>query len=356
MSRIIGFDPGTMFFQVAEKNNNGEIEFKSMRNSFVELQNYETQDVEDILKQNKWQYVSDSKSYYVIGEDSLKCSLIFPGIELRRPMRDGVLNKGEEKKMLVMAKIIESLIGKEGIDDNSLVCFCTSGKSIDNDVDDKFHAARLGGMFERLGLKTKKIDEGMAVVLAERPTMLEADGVETPYTGIGISFGSGKVNAVLAYKGLPIVSMSSTRSGDYIDKMVAENTDSSLPQITRIKETKLDFSKIDGIIDGDDVIFALNIYYQNLIEYTFLNLAKEFKKVKSEFSGPIDICLAGGTASTPGFRDKVDSVVRKLDLPFEIKDIKISKDPRNAVVKGLLTQAIISQKKLKEKVIDEALG
>ena len=32
MSRIIGFDPGTMFFQVAEKNNNGEIELKYMRN------------------------------------------------------------------------------------------------------------------------------------------------------------------------------------------------------------------------------------------------------------------------------------------------------------------------------------
>ena len=115
MARIIGFDPGTMFFQVAEKNSNGEIDFKSMRNSFVELQNYETQDVEEVLKQNKWQYVFDGDNYYVIGEDSLKCSLIFPGIELRRPMQDGVLNKGEEKKMLVMAKIIESLIGSSVI-------------------------------------------------------------------------------------------------------------------------------------------------------------------------------------------------------------------------------------------------
>jgi hypothetical protein len=354
MSRIIGFDPGTMFFQVAEKNNNGEIEFKSMRNSFVELLNYDSQDIEEILKQNKWQYVSDGQHFFVIGEDSLKCSLIFPGIELRRPMQDGVLNKGEEKKMIVIAKIIESLIGREDIDDDSLVCFCTSGKSIDNDVDDKFHAARLGGFFERLGLKTKKIDEGLAVVLSERPTMIDSEGLEVPYTGIGISFGSGKVNAVLAYKGLSIISMSSTRAGDYIDKMVAENTDLSLSKIAHIKETKLDFSKIDQLID-DDAIFALNIYYQNLIEYTFRNLAKEFKKVRSDFSGPIDICLAGGTASPPGFKDKVESVVRSLDLPFDIKEIKISKNPKNSVAKGLLTQAIISQKKLKEKDIDKML-
>ncbi len=354
MSRAIGFDPGTMFFQVAEKNNKGEIEFKSMRNSFVELQDYDSQDIEEILKQNDWQYVFDGKNYFVIGEDSLKCSLIFPNIELRRPMQDGVLNKGEDKKMLVMAKIIESLIGKQEVEDGSLVCFCTSGRSIDNDVDDKFHRARITGMLERLGFQTKRIDEGLSVVLAERPIMTGENGEEVPYTGIGISFGSGKVNAVLAYKGLPIISISSTRSGDYIDKMVAENTDSSLSKITRIKETKLDFSKIDQLLD-DDIIFALNIYYQNLIEYSFKNLAKEFKKIKSDFSGPIDICVAGGTASPPGFRDKVESVVEELDLPFEIRSVRISGDPKNSVVKGLLTQAIITHKKMKKDKLDKAL-
>lgn len=342
-NRILGFDPGTAFFQVAEKNEKGEIEIKIMRNSFVELQNYDSQDVEEILKQNKWQYVSDGSRYFVIGEDSLSVSLIFPNVELRRPMQDGVLNKGEDKKMIVVAKLIESLIGENTVNDNSLVCFCTSGESIDNDVDDKFHRSRLQGMFERLGWKTKRIDEGLAVVLSERPIMVDKDGTEVPYTGLGISFGSGKVNVVLAYKGLPILSISSTRSGDYIDKKVAENTDLSLAQITHIKETKLDFSKIDF---EDDIIFCLDVYYKNLIEYTFHNLNKRFKKVKSQFSGPIEIVLAGGTASPPHFCDKVKSVVDGLDLPFQIKDIRISKDPRNSVVKGLLTQAILTQKRL----------
>jgi len=351
-SRVIGFDPGTMFFQVAEMGKEGEIKLKTMRNSFVELQNYNTQDLEEILKQNKWQYVFDGKNYYVIGEDSLSVSLIFPNIELRRPMQDGVLNKGENKKMLVMAKMIEDLIGGKSSDDLSLVCFCTSGESIDNNVDDKFHKSRLKGMFERLGWNTERIDEGLAVVLSERPVMEEKNGEKIPYTGIGISFGSGKVNAVLAYKGLPIISISSTRAGDYIDKKVAENTDMSISQITHIKENKLDFSNID---DDDDVIFCLDVYYKNLIEYTFLNLNKRFKEVKSQFSGPIDIVIAGGTASPPHFCDKVKSVVNELDLPFEIRELRVSKDPRNAVVKGLLTQAIISQKRLNNKKIDKML-
>ncbi len=351
-SRIVAADPGTFFFQVAEKNEKGEIEIKTMRNSFVELENYDIDDIEEILKQNKWQYVTDKKHYYIIGDDSLKVSLLFPGVTLRRPMQDGVLNKGEDKKMLVMAKMIEELIGGKSLDENSLVCFCTSGRSIDNEVDDKFHRARLKGMFERLGWKTKRIDEGLAVVLSERPTMIEKDKTEVPYTGIGISFGAGKVNVTLAYKGLPIVSISSTRAGDYVDKMVAENTDLSLSQITHVKETKLDFNNIDY---EDDCLFCLDVYYQNMIEYTMSNIAKEFKKVKSQFSGPIDIILAGGTSNPPGFVDKVKKVINTLDLPFKIKSIKVSKNPLTSVVKGLLIQAIISQKKLIKDDIEKDL-
>jgi len=343
MSRAISFDPGTMFFQTAEKNGK-EIDIKIIRNAFVELE--ATEDIEQVLEQNSWQYISDGKKFYIVGEDSLRVAKMFPGkVELRRPMQDGILNKGEDKKMLVVAKLIESLMGEKPVDDNSLVCFCTSGESIDNDVDDKFHRSRLSGMFERLGWNTKRIDEGLAVVLSERPIMVEKDGTEIPYTGLGISFGSGKVNVVLAYMGLSIISISSTRADDYIDKMVAENTDLSLAQITHIKETRLDFSKIDF---EDDIIFCLDVYYKNLIEYTFRNLNKRFKKIKSQFSGPIEIVLAGGTASPPHFCDKVKSVVGGLDLPFQIKDIRISKDPCNSIVKGLLTQALITQKRLKK--------
>lgn len=344
-SRIIACDPGTMFFQTAEQNDKGEVRFETMRNSFIELENYSIEDVEEILKQNNWQYVTDGQHYYVIGEDSLRVSLVFPNIELRRPMQDGVLNKNEDRKMLVMAKMIEFLIGGKAPDDKSLVCFCTSGESIDNKVDDKFHAARLDSMFQRLGWKTKRISEGLAIILSERPIMVEPDGTEIPYTGLGLSFGSGKVNATLAYKGLEIISISATRSGDYIDQMVLENTNSSLPKITHIKETKLDFSQIDY---DDDIIFCLDVYYTNVLEYVFKNFSKRFKEIKSDFSGPIDIVIGGGTASPIGFQKKVESVMETLELPFKVKNIKVSDDPKNSVVKGLLTQAIISQKKIQK--------
>ena len=59
-----------------------------------------------------------------------------------------------------------------------------------------------------------------------------------------------------------------------------------------------------------------------------------------------------------GFVGIVKEVVAEMEVPFEIKDIRHASDPRNAVVKGLLTQAILTQENLKgkkDKEMDEAL-
>ena len=344
--KILGLDPGTAFFQTAEQNSEGEIEFKEIRNAFVELEGYQSQDIESILKQNNWQYVSDGKNFFIIGEDCLRVSLMFPKVEIRRPMQDGVLNKDEDKKMLILASIIENAIGKAP-DDKSLVCFCVSSPSIDKEGDNVFHKNRLEGMIKRLGYNTKCIDEGYAIILSERSCVIDKDGKEIPYSGIAISFGAGRTNCVLAYRGLQVIGMSSNRCGDWIDKRVSEETGTPISQVIHIKENKLDFDNVDF---ENDIIFALDVYYTNLIQYLFKNFAKKFSQIKSQFEAPLDIILAGGTSMPNGFENKVKSVVKELDLPFKIKDVKKSKDPRNSVVRGLLVQALISHKKLlKEK-------
>jgi len=340
-SRAVGQDCGTMFFQTAENLSDGTIKFKEIRNSFVALE--KTEEIEQALSQNNWQYVVDGKNYFIIGEDSMRVSRMFPGkVNLRRPMQSGILNKGEEKKMLVMAKMIESSIGSSP-DDKSIVCTCVSSDPVDDAVDNTFHKARLEGMFKRLGWYVKVIEEGHAVILSERPVFTDKDGKEIPYSGIGISLGAGKTNCVLAYRGLPVLGMSCARGGDWIDKKVSDQTDTSISQVTNIKETKLDFNNIDY---DNDILFALDAYYSNMLEYVFKNFAKRFSKVKSQFEAPIDIVLAGGTSMPNGFVDKVKKIIGGLELPFEIKEVRRSDDPRNSVVKGCLTQAIISQKRL----------
>lgn len=348
-SKTFGVDVGTMFFQTAEMDDKNNISFKTIRNAFVELPKNE--DTEDVLKNNNWKWVKDDQKFYVIGEDSLKVANMFPNTQLRRPLQDGVLNKCEEKKMVVLAEIIESTIGKAP-DPKSVVCTCISSPSVDGSQDSTFHKVRLQGMFKRLGWQTKVIEEGLAVVLSERPTMVESDGTESPYSGIGISFGAGRVNAVLAYKGLQVMGMSASRSGDWIDKKSAEATDTPLSAITRVKETKLDLAKPN--LD-DEKIYALYTYYQSAIEYTLQNFAKKFMEVKSQFESPLEIVIAGGTSSPKGFCPLVGEVIKGLSLPFQVKNVRHATDPRNAVVKGCLTQALITSKKLAKATDSEDL-
>lgn len=351
MSKAIGCDPGTMNFQVAEMTDDKSISFKTIRNAFVELA--EADDIEEVLKQNKWYYLKDGGKYYVIGEDALKVAQMFPGkVELRRPMQEGVLNKGEEKKILILSQLIENAIGK-ALDSNSVVCTCVSSPSVDGSVDSRFHQERLKGMFVRLGWNVKVIEEGLAVVLSERPTITETDGTESPFSGLGSSWGAGRTNCVLAYKGLQIIGVSCGRGGDWIDKMVSEATDVPIAQVIAKKEKRLDFTNLD--LD-DDVILALDTYYTSLIEFVFAKFAKKFSEVKSQFDAPLDIIVAGGTSMPKGFDTKLREVVKGLHLPFKIKDIKMSSDPRNSVVKGCLAQSIITQSKLTKGTQDKELN
>jgi hypothetical protein len=185
-------------------------------------------------------------------------------------------------------------------------------------------------MFTRLGWKVKVIEEGLAVILNERPSCKDNLGNEIPYSGIGISFGGGRVNCVLAYKGLQIIGMSVSRSGDWIDKQVSSQTGAPISQILRKKEFDLDFENLN---EDDDIIFGLSTYYDVMLKHV----------------------VAGGTSMPNGFENRVSSVISGMTLPFKIGSIKKSQDPRNSVVLGLLVQAGISQRKLDKGISEDII-
>lgn len=348
-SKATACDVGTMFFQVAEQKGNG-VHIRRMRNAFVELS--ASEDIEQVLKRNDWQYIKDGNKFYVLGEDSLRVANMFPGkVELRRPLQDGVLNKGEDKKMLVLNEMIHSAIGEAPTPD-SLVCTCVSSESVDGSMDSGFHKARLMGMFKNLGWQVEVIEEGHAVVLSENPVMVEDDGAESEYSDIGISFGAGRANCVLAYRGLQVIGMSAARCGDWVDQRVADATGTPVSQVTRAKETKLDFTNIDY---DDDVVFALDAYYGEMIKFVFNKFSKKFAEVQSKFEAPLDIVVAGGTTLPKGFDQKLREVIKELELPFEVKDVRRAAEPRDAVVRGCLIQAQFSQgAPTEETTVDEA--
>jgi len=348
MARAVGCDVGTMFFQTAEKAEDNSIKTQVVRNAFVEMAL--TEDTEETFKRNGWMYIKDGNKVYIPGEDAIKVARFLPGqVEIRRPLQDGVLNKGEDKKMLVLDYIVGSTVGKAP-DSQSVVCTCVSSPSVDGSQDSSFHRMRLEAMFKSRGWNVKVIEEGLAVILSERPIAIEiVDGVEkqAPYSGIGISFGAGRVNCVLAYKGVQVIGMSAARSGDWTDKMVSEATGIASAQCTNFKEKELDFDDLDGA-SNPELAYGYDVYHGELFKYVLSLFGKKFNEVKSQFDYPLDIVIAGGTSKPKGFLNKFSKSFDEIEVPFKVKSIKHARDPRNCVVEGCLAQAIVAQKKLAE--------
>lgn len=340
MSRIASCDVGTMFFQTAERMPDGGVETQMIRNAFVELSDID--DAEDTLRRNGWNYVRKDDKFFVVGEDALQVARWFSGrVELRRPLQSGVLNKGEEQKLVVLDYMVEKTIGT-ATDDKSYLTTCVSSPSVDGAIDSAGHRRRLEALFKGRGWNTNVIEEAYAVVLGERPKAKEEGGSESPMSGIGVSCGAGRVNCVLVYKGVVLAAMSAARSGDWIDEKVQEETGLPLAQITSYKENKLDLSNPD--LDSD-LAFALDTYYEMMISDVFKMFSKKFSEVKGEHSATFDIVVAGGTSTVPGFIPKMKEIVSKLELPFKVGDVRHAKNPRNAVAEGCLAHAAAMAKK-----------
>jgi len=341
----VGVDVGTMFFQTAELVDD-KISVSAVRNAFVEIPY--SSELEEILTRNGWRYVNDGTQYFVVGDDSMQVAKLFPGsVEIRRPLQDGVLNRDEPKKSLVLSGIIESSLGKAP-DENSVVCTCVSSPCADAGQDSTFHAARLKAMFTRLGWNVKVIEEGLAVILSERPSVVLDDGTEVPFSGIGMSFGAGRANCVVAYKGMQVIGMSVSRSGDWVDKQVSEQTAVPVSQVIDFKERVLDFENID---EDNDIAFALDAYYDAMLRHVVGLFAKKFTEVKSQFDKPLDVVIAGGTSMPKGFEKKLARIMSSINLPFKIGDVRKAADPRNAVCSGLLTSAQIVKNRLVKGII-----
>ncbi len=356
MSKAVGVDVGTMFFQAAEATPTGETAYKTIRNAFIELA--KTEDINQMLQTkdgSKFQYVEDDKHVYVIGEDAIRFARVLPGkVELRRPLKDGVLNAGEDQKILVLNELIRSSIGKAP-DKKSVVCWCVSSPAVDGSANNTFHQRRVSGMFENQGWNVVTIEEGLAVILAENPSSVDKEGVRLPFTGIGMSFGAGRVNAVLAYKGVTAIGMSTSRSGDYCDREVSAQLNIPIAQATAHKENNLDFDNID---EENDLDFGYDAYTDEMIKFNVGKFCEKWnsKEDKSDFDFPLDIVIAGGTSKPKGFIGKVERAIGKMDVPFKIREIRAAKDPRNTVVTGLLARATIAMKELAKKdSMDEIL-
>lgn len=356
----LGLDVGTMFLVKSEIDEiDGGVSFSSERNVFLKAAT--TDDTESTLKENNWSYAKYGNDFYILGEDAIKLknlltiktnndnkSIILTKIsDLRRPMKDGILNTGEEKlSVAIIQKLIGNLVGKSKTNGETL-CFCAPGDPVDSNLSVLFHKTMISSFLKTLGYNVECIPEALAVIYSEKPVADDPseEGGKSAFSGIGISCGAGMINIVMSWKKLPLINFSVARSGDWIDSESAKVAGVDASIITRFKEKHLNLDKIDI---SDTRQAALDIFYQSMIEHALTNFSQKFNELENQIDVPLEIVIAGGTSSVPGFLNKFKSVLSGLTLPFKVKNVRMSENPLFTVANGCLIKAISSEKKKTE--------
>ena len=60
---------------------------------------------------------------------------------------------------------------------------------------------------------------------------------------------------------------------------------------------------------------------------------------------PLEVVIGGGTASVPGCDEKFASLLKAADLPFNVKNVRMAKNPLYAVSNGCLIKAMSIESK-----------
>jgi hypothetical protein len=328
----VGLDIGTNMLVAGIMDDEGTPTFKMQRDAFYRIvpkTEVNKNSIKISLDKRGANYIVDEDgSYIVVGEDALEIA-IERNDAAQRPMQKGVISPKEKASLPMLKLIIETLIGQGSGQD---VCvYSVPAKPIDAVFDITYHTEMMGLYIGQMGYVAAPINEAYAIGYSE---LLE-DGL----TGICLSYGAGMTNICVVHEGDPLVEFSVTRAGDYIDTSVGHALDVSPSLVQMEKEAGTDlFNPKSKIME------AVSVYYTSVINYTLQNIAYELKQREKElpiFRDPVPIVVSGGLTQAKGFVDKADEVLKRIDFPIKISDVRLASDPMRAVANGCMLAASI---------------
>jgi actin-like ATPase involved in cell morphogenesis len=321
-----GLDVGTANLVAATQNPDGSITVKLERNAFLDV----NADVysKAMLTKLKVPYVMRGDRLIVIGQASFELANVF-GRETRRPMKDGLISPNEVDGLPMIRLIIEKILG-EPAQQGENCYFSVPAPSIDRDNNIIYHQGLFEGMLRSMGYNAKAINEGHAVVFSEL--------AESDFSGIGLSFGGGMVNICVCYKTIPALSFSVGRSGDWIDRNVADALGCPRSRATFLKERGVDLCNPKGREEE-----AISIFYRNLIQYVLSNIKARFENTANmpQFNEAVPIVCSGGTALPKNFVSVFQDEFKKMQFPIPVSTISLANEPLNSVAKGCLVAAAL---------------
>jgi hypothetical protein len=333
-------DIGTCFIVGARLENGKEI-FQIERDAFFSMAREDF--AEEMLHDAGAKYVIRGNDIYVVGEDALKyCMITGKQDSYRRPMQRGVLNPGEEEAIPLLERLIEGIIGKAEFP-GEVVAATIPATPLDANLDVTFHKIVVERFLKKLGYDVRILNEALAIIYAECPKV-EDNGGMAPFSGVGISFGAGMTNLVVSWRAKKLFDVSVARGGDWIDQSVSKVRNVPVGKVTHEKEKNLDLRRVDP---RNALHLGLEIYYDELVRHVLREFKAHFKTTQTTVTSPLDVVIAGGTASVPGFIELFKRILEEEGAPIPIKDVRIAKDPLRTVAKGALVAAVSMEKKKK---------
>jgi hypothetical protein len=327
-----GLDVGTSYIVLSTETNEG-IEYKDFRDAFYVIKPttpVATKMIEKGLAGKVFIKDSDG-SFILLGKDAIE-KAIERNDNAKRPMFRGVVSAKEKDAKRVLAFILKEVVGTSSEVGEKLV-FCVPAQPVDQEDDDfdiGYHEDVIKTVLKECGYDARAINEAEALAYAELG--------DNDYTGVAVSCGAGMTNVCVMLNGEPTVVFSTTKSGDWIDRMSAIATGEKDSVVQAEKEGGL-FTI--GKPNDNPVLSAVSSYYDRLIDYTTKHLSSALSSHKSlpKFKDSLDVVVAGGTSLADGYVDTFHNKLKENGFPLPINQVKHASDPLHAVSKGCLIAA-----------------
>jgi len=324
-----GLDLGTSRIVLARASGTERLQFTAQRNAFVAAPYSRVTEL--MLQREEILHAADGEELLIYGNRADEFANLVDG-DTRRPMQTGLLNPDEPRSLQMIRLALERMCGPAP--EGARMCFSAPAAPPQDDERLIYHERTVAQILESMGYQVRAINEGLAIVYAE----LESDN----FTGIGVSFGGGMCNVCLAYLGLPAVTFSTTRAGDYIDRSAATASGGTIASVRLRKEAGF---TLNGL-SANPLDQALSVYYADVIKTAVDSLEAGLRETRKlpKLDRPLTLAVAGGSALAGRFRDDLEAAIRNKKLPVEIGEVRMASDPLHATARGALMAAALDRR------------
>lgn len=322
-----GLDVGTSFLVVAREGTDGKMSTTTERDAFYEIQpatKVHEGMIKKAIEKDGAKYLKSEKGIYLIGQYAIDKANERHD-KARRPLHRGVISPKEKQAIPILKFILKELVG-ESRAKNEPLYYSVPAMPVDqadDEFDTGYHQDVVGGYLKTLGYDAKALNEAEAIAYSEL--------LDDALTGMTLSFGAGMVNSAVMSSGDAVLRFSTTKSGDWVDRMAAVACNQPDTLVQAEKESGIDLRSPQNEIQE-----AISIYYQRLIKYTLKNIAAKLSKSSKlpRFKDKINVIVSGGTSLAGGFLELFQAELRNIDFPIEIGEVRRASDQLTAVAKG----------------------